>query len=66
MCIVPVQLKVINIAYSSFFFIALQTVEPSKGELLPLVHVCAVCVCTFRTRYVCSTYVNMYIRTRVK
>ena len=54
-CIVSVQLKVINIAYSSFFFIALQTVEPSKGEPLPLVSVCAVCVCAYtyvrRTRY---------------
>ena len=55
MCIVPVQLKVINIANSSFFFIALQTVEPAKGEPLPLVPVCAVCVCAFRTRYVVHT-----------
>ena len=58
-CIVSVQLEVVNVVSSSSFFTALQTVEPSKGELLTQVPCCPLRACAIiRT---CMTYVCICI-----
>ena len=53
-CIVSIQLEVVNVVSSSFFT-ALQTVEPSKGELLTQVPCCPLRACALI--HTCMTYV---------